>query len=165
MTMTYTTLIALSCGCNREHRTNRNEKRAPLFPGVPFEKYVQPARVYYLASAALANRLFHLFFCLVYGFVCFLFGCICGGVDCFVGRVLYVFFSAPGAGFMTTSATCSSRLFYFASAPGARFGTSATTRVYIWYRNTSCTDQPGDTEPGKQFVEFFFFHNILPEGN
>jgi hypothetical protein len=105
-----------------------------------------------------------MFFSLVYGFSRFFFGCICGGVDCFVDRFIYVFFSAPGAGFITTSATRSCRFLDVASAPGARFGSSATTcGVCIWYRNTSCTDQPGYAEPGKQFVEFFFLHNILPE--
>lgn len=117
-----------------------------------------------LASAAFANWLFHLFISLVYGFSSFLFGCICGGVNCFVDRVIYVFFSAPGAGFITTSATCSSRFLDVASAPGARFGTSATASgMCIWYRNTSCTDQSGNAKPGKQFVEFFFLHDILPE--
>lgn len=105
-----------------------------------------------------------MFFRLVYGFSRFIFGCICGGVDCFIDRFIYVLFSAPGAGFISTSATRSSSLFDFASAPGARFGTSTTASgVCIRYRNTSCTDQPGNAKPGKQFVEFFFLHKILPE--
>ena len=130
--------------------------------GCPFEKYVQPARVYYLASAAFANRFFDLLFGFVYGFACFVFSCIGGSIDCFVDRFIYVFFSAPGAGFITTSATCSSRLLDVASAPGARFCPSATG-VCIWYRNTSSTNKSCNAEPGKQFVEFLFLHNILPK--